>query len=93
MIKGTAKAISDYELEKEYRLSLQQPRVKGASYVDPTARIERQVKLEMLGKMIKESKKDCYSPELLPKGCFFGLLLFFLWISLELSHLGLHQCR
>jgi hypothetical protein len=53
MIKGTAKAISDYELEKENRLSLQQSRVKSAFYVDPTGRIERKVKLEMLGKMIK----------------------------------------
>ena len=53
MIKGTAKAISDYELEKENRLSLQQSRMKGASYVNRTARIERQVKLEMLDKMVK----------------------------------------
>jgi hypothetical protein len=45
--------ISDYELEKENRLSLQQSIVKGVSYVNPTARIERQVKLEMLGKMVK----------------------------------------
>jgi len=35
------------------RLSLQQTRVKGPSYVNPTARVERQVKLEMLGKRVK----------------------------------------
>jgi hypothetical protein len=64
MIKGTAKAISDYEIEKEY---LQQSRVKGASYVDPTARIERLVKLEMLGKMIKESKKVVTPPSYYPR--------------------------
>jgi hypothetical protein len=67
MIKGTAKAISDYEIEEEYRLSLQQSRVKGASYVDPTARIERLVKLEMLGKMIKESKKVVTPPSYYPR--------------------------
>lgn len=64
MIKGTAKAISDYEIGKEY---LQQSRVKGASYVDPTARIERLVKLEMLGKMIKESKKVVTPPSYYPR--------------------------
>jgi hypothetical protein len=51
MIKGTAKPISDYARKKEYRLS--QPKTKGASYVNPTDRIERQVKLGELGKMIK----------------------------------------
>jgi hypothetical protein len=75
MIKGTAKAISDYEIEEEYRLSLQQSSVKGASYVDPTARIERLVKLEMLGKMIKEMQKRLLLPRVITQGMFLWFIV------------------
>jgi hypothetical protein len=49
--------------------------VKGASYVDPTARIERQVKLEMLGKMIKEMQKRLLLPRVITQGMFLWFIV------------------
>jgi hypothetical protein len=49
IIKGTAKPLSEYELDRHYRL-----KTKGASsLVNPVIRAEREVKLEMLGKMVR----------------------------------------
>jgi hypothetical protein len=51
IIKGTAKPISDYELEKQRR---QQINTKGASLTCSRYHpVEREVKLKELGKMIK----------------------------------------
>jgi hypothetical protein len=60
IIKGTTRPIPEYERERQYRLSEWRPtpRTKGASALaaryDRVNRIEREVKLEMLGKMVRQ---------------------------------------
>jgi hypothetical protein len=54
IIKGTAKPLWFYELGEQYLLDIDNNKKQRGASLDPASRVKRKVKLEELGKMIKD---------------------------------------